>query len=105
MNVANERSPLLAEQDPGQHERLISHTNSANNALEQFISENEQKLSETYVGERLPYSDYSSIDFLHYLVGAFTCHHFRCSSDTPHRPKTLPAFAPSADGLACGPSL
>lgn len=66
MNGMTEQSPLL--DDAGQREQLVYGANRANGVLKRFISDNEQKLADTYVGERLPYSDYSSIDFLHDLV-------------------------------------
>jgi len=60
----DERTPLL-------NERATSHdaTNFDQNALETGSSEVEQKLEHISIGERLPYGEYSSIDFLHDLVG------------------------------------
>jgi hypothetical protein len=37
------------------------------------VSKDEQALGSTAIGERLPYNDYSTIDWLHDLVSAETC--------------------------------
>lgn len=68
MTDTNEQSPLLDNYHGSQREPLAFHLNRTDSALERLLSENEQKLAEAYVGERLPYSEYSSIDFLHDLV-------------------------------------
>lgn len=70
MIVTDEQSPLLVDHDDSQRQSLASHAGDTDRALDRFISEDEQKLGAAYVGERLPYSDYSSIDFLHDLVSA-----------------------------------
>lgn len=46
----------------------IAHEAEAASILSQ-ISKEEQALGETAVGERLPYNDYTTIDWLHDLVG------------------------------------
>lgn len=66
---AGESSPLLAKGDSNTESTKASRRHGdANGLLDRYISENEQRLSQAYVGERLPYGDYSSIDFLHDLV-------------------------------------
>ena len=65
MNGHDERTPLLSE-------RADSHAavELDQNVLETGSSEVEQKLEHQSIGERLPYGEYSSIDFLHDLVGS-----------------------------------
>ena len=68
MNEPNDRSPLLTES-------VLEHPlKNDSEELGRYESDNEQKLGDTYVGERLPYNDYSSIDFLHDLVSWFRQH-------------------------------
>lgn len=65
---ADENSPLLANGDNAGSMKASRQNGDAHGLLDRYISENELRLSQAYVGERLPYSDYSSIDFLHDLV-------------------------------------
>jgi chloride channel 3/4/5 len=70
---ANERTPLL---DPRVAElsgrRRSSHrtheTDEASSIISSHVSKEEQELAGTAVGERLPYNDYTTIDWLHDLV-------------------------------------
>lgn len=68
MNGTGEQTPLLETGNVGQTGRPPTLGDDANSVVDRYVSQGEQKLAETYVGERLPYSDYSSIDFLHDLV-------------------------------------
>ncbi len=63
---ANEHSRLL----PAQDRRLstLQHEGDARSILSSHLSKEEQLLSDTAVGERLPYNDYTTIDWLHDLV-------------------------------------
>ena len=66
---ADERSHLLPS------DRRISRVrveNDAESVISSHVSKEEQALSGTAVGERLPYSDYTTIDFLHDLVSIST---------------------------------
>jgi chloride channel 3/4/5 len=45
----------------------------ARSILSYAVSKDEQALGGTATGERLPYNDYTTIDWLHDLVGAETC--------------------------------
>lgn len=56
--VANERSRLLPERRRESVQSIVSS----------HISKEEQYLSHTSIGERLPYSSYTTIDWLHGLV-------------------------------------
>ncbi|KAI9873206.1 MAG: hypothetical protein M1830_000711, partial [Pleopsidium flavum] len=65
---ANERSRLLM---PVPHDRRLSAVQQGQDAhsiLSSNLSKEEQALSSTPIGERLPYNDYTTIDWLHDLV-------------------------------------
>jgi chloride channel 3/4/5 len=65
--AAHERTMLLRA-------RVASvHGDEAYSAVSSAISKDEQALGGTAIGERLPYNDYTTIDWLHDLVGAETC--------------------------------
>jgi chloride channel 3/4/5 len=67
---ACERTPLL-DSRIGQSG---AHGDEANSILSSAISKEEQALGGTAIGERLPYNDYTTIDWLHDLVDARSCH-------------------------------
>jgi len=65
---AIERTPLLL------HDRRLSSVAQEADAvsiISSRLSKEEQALGETAVGERLPYNDYTTIDWLHDLVSAW----------------------------------
>ncbi|RMZ76817.1 hypothetical protein DV738_g4667, partial [Chaetothyriales sp. CBS 135597] len=62
--VCTERTGLLPP--PRQHNSHVDMPVSAQGAV--HVSKEEQLLGETAVGERLPYNDYTTIDWLHDLV-------------------------------------
>lgn len=68
MDIVNEQSPLLIIDSPIATSKVSFRGRRPSRPLDRYISDDEQRLKETYVGERLPYSDYASIDFLHDLV-------------------------------------
>jgi chloride channel 3/4/5 len=45
----------------------------AHSIVASAVSKEEQALGGTAIGKRLPYNDYTTIDWLHDLVGAETC--------------------------------
>ena len=59
-HIANDRRLSAIQQEEDAHSMLSSH-----------LSKDEQALSGTAVGERLPYNDYTTIDWLHDLVRSF----------------------------------
>jgi chloride channel 3/4/5 len=62
---ADERTRLL------HHDRrldVVRHDGDAASTISSHISKEEQLLGETAIGERLPYNDYTTIDWLHDLV-------------------------------------
>ena len=60
----NEYTQLLAAQD----RRLSTLQHDAHSIISSHVSKEEKLLSDTAVGERLPYNDYTTIDWLHDLV-------------------------------------
>jgi chloride channel 3/4/5 len=46
----------------------INETNDAASIISSHVSKEEQELAGTAIGERLPYNDYTTIDWLHDLV-------------------------------------
>ena len=64
--VQDERSPLLL---PNGDQRLIKlRDEEASSVVKSHVTAEEQKLEDSAIGERLPYNDYTTIDFLHDLV-------------------------------------
>ena len=59
LQAANDRRLSAIQQEGDAQSILLSH-----------VSKEEIALSETPVGERLPYNDYTTIDWLHDLVRA-----------------------------------
>ena len=82
LQAANDRRLSAIQQEGDAHSILLSH-----------VSKEEQAMSETPVGERLPYNDYTTIDWLHDLVKALEALHapelMLCRSRIPS------GFAPS----------
>ena len=67
---ADERTHLLHNSAVRRKSRLQSIAAEINreSIVSSHISKEEQALAETAVGERLPYNDYTTIDWLHDLV-------------------------------------
>ena len=67
---AHEQSRLLDPRVAELNGRRSSHRpEDANSIISSHISKEELALGGTSVGERLPYNDYTTIDWLHDLVG------------------------------------
>ncbi|KAK5114877.1 hypothetical protein LTR62_002035 [Meristemomyces frigidus] len=72
----DERSPLLQADESGRpplclHDRRLSklrQDEEASSIVKSHVSVEEQKMADIAIGERLPYNDYSTIDWLHDLV-------------------------------------
>ena len=69
----NERSPLLQEEhgEVQYRDRRLSrlqHDEEASSIVKSHVTIEEQKMADSSVGERLPYNDYTTIDWLHDLV-------------------------------------
>nr|OQO22701.1 hypothetical protein B0A51_10811 [Rachicladosporium sp. CCFEE 5018] len=65
----DEHSALLGVHHIGRRHSRFQHGNEdADSFVRSHVTKEEQKLSETAIGERLPYNDYTTIDWLHDLV-------------------------------------
>nr|OQO25120.1 hypothetical protein B0A51_08321 [Rachicladosporium sp. CCFEE 5018]OQO27114.1 hypothetical protein B0A51_06022 [Rachicladosporium sp. CCFEE 5018]OQO29427.1 hypothetical protein B0A51_04002 [Rachicladosporium sp. CCFEE 5018] len=65
----DEHSALLGVHHNGRRHSRFQHGNEdADSFVRSHVTKEEQKLSETAIGERLPYNDYTTIDWLHDLV-------------------------------------
>ncbi len=70
LEQANEQTKLLHH---AVHDRRLSavvHEDDIASLIGSHVSKDEQALSTAPVGERLPYNDYTTIDWLHDLVDA-----------------------------------
>lgn len=65
---ANERTQLLYHLANDRRLSAIQQDQDAHSIISSHVSKAEQALSATPVGERLPYNDYTTIDWLHDLV-------------------------------------
>lgn len=70
---ANERTSLLhhdgQQHQPRERDGHLAIDEDVESTVLSHVSKEEQLLSDTAVGERLPYNDYTTIDWLHDLVG------------------------------------
>jgi hypothetical protein len=65
----HEQSPLLDPRVAELRGRRVSHQlEEASSIISSHLSKEELALGETAIGERLPYNDYTTIDWLHDLV-------------------------------------
>lgn len=68
-HVPDERTRLLSVSDQPQNRRLSRMIqDEASSIVDSHVSRQEKALSGSTVGERLPYNDYTTIDWLHDLV-------------------------------------
>ena len=67
-DIDHERSPLLQPRDDRRLSKLVRQDEEASSMIKSHFSIEEQKLADNPVGERLPYNDYTTIDFMHDLV-------------------------------------
>lgn len=65
---ANERTHLLIHTANDRRLSQLQHDEEARSLTESAITKDEAALSASTVGERLPYNDYTTIDWLHDLV-------------------------------------
>lgn len=65
---ATERTKLLVHVANDRRLSAIQHDEEVQSIVSSNLSKEEQALSHTSVGERLPYNDYTTIDWLHDLV-------------------------------------
>lgn len=65
---ASERTGLLSRLAQDRRLSAVQHEADAESTISTRVSKEEQLLSSTSIGERLPYNDYTTIDWLHDLV-------------------------------------
>ena len=93
---ANERTKLLPN-GLANDRRLsaIQHEDEASSVIASYVSKEEQALASAAVGERLPYNDYTTIDWLHDLVRRAQYALYGDQTPMPSRLKTRTATASS----------
>lgn len=93
---ANERTKLLPN-GLANDRRLgaIQHEDEASSVIASYVSKEEQALASAAVGERLPYNDYTTIDWLHDLVRRAQYPSEGDQRPMPSRSKTRTATASS----------
>lgn len=64
----HERSPLLGQNGDRRLNKLMQQDEEASSIIKSHVTADEMKMGDTAIGERLPYNDYTTIDFLHDLV-------------------------------------
>ncbi len=76
MEQAPERTPLLSPFGMDGQLSHIQHDEEASSIVLSHFGKTEQAVGGSSVGERLPYNDYTTIDWLHDLVRfeAIHCH-------------------------------
>jgi len=65
---SSERTPLLPAVNSIRRMSRLQQQDEASSYIESHVTKEEQALSGSTIGERLPYNDYTTIDFLHDLV-------------------------------------
>ncbi|KAL8661156.1 MAG: hypothetical protein Q9202_005871 [Teloschistes flavicans] len=65
---ATERTHLLPHSAHNRRLSAVQHEADADSLISTHVSKEEQLLAATSIGERLPYNDYTTIDWLHDLV-------------------------------------
>lgn len=68
----NEQTRLLSNGRRGSAQlgAELHHGDDASSIVNSHVSKDEQLLADTAIGERLPYNDYTTIDWLHDLVSS-----------------------------------
>lgn len=64
----NERTELLSHTANDRRLSVVQHEEDGQSIIGSYVSKDEQALSSAPVGERLPYNDYTTVDWLHDLV-------------------------------------
>lgn len=64
----NEHTALLVANGGRRGSRWLRRDDEASSIIRSHVTLEEQKMAESSVGERLPYNDYTTIDWLHDLV-------------------------------------
>ena len=64
----NERTKLLPRSANDRRLSAVQQEDDVQSAIESYVSKDEHALSSAPIGERLPYNDYTTVDWLHDLV-------------------------------------
>lgn len=64
----NERTKLLSHPVNDRRLSVVQQEDDAQSLIGSHVSKDEQALSSASIGERLPYNDYTTIDWLHDIV-------------------------------------
>lgn len=94
----NERTKLLSQAPNDRRLSAVQH-DDAQSVIGSYVSKDEQALSSAPVGERLPYNDYTTIDWLHDLVRYPAFQTQLRSQLTWARSKILTAYVPFTPDL------
>lgn len=94
LEQANEQTKLLGHATGDRGFGALVNEDDVVSVINSFVSRGEQALSAAPVGERLPYNDYTTIDWLHDLVDNSTTT-YRNPMLTIYRSKTPIAVVPS----------
>lgn len=99
---SNERTKLLLHHHPNDRRlSAVQQEEDAHSVISSNISKDEQALSSAPIGERLPYNDYTTVDWLHDLVRNPDSELKERDQLTGARSKIPTAFVPFTPGLAC----
>lgn len=100
----DERTKLLSHVANDRRLSAVQQEDDAQSVIYSQVSKDEQALASTSVGERLPYNDYTTIDWLHDLV-RYAIHSMASPIDRGCRSKTPIAVGPfipeKASAMAC----
>ena len=64
----DERTKLLPHLANNRRLSAVQHEEDGQSVIGSYLSKDEQALSSAPIGERLPYNDYTTVDWLHDLV-------------------------------------
>ena len=65
---SNERTKLLPHLANDRRLSAVQHEDDVQSVIQSYVSKDEHALSSAPIGERLPYNDYTTVDWLHDLV-------------------------------------
>lgn len=68
LEQATERTKLLYHVANDRRLSAVLQQDEASSVIGSYVSKDEQALASNPVGERLPYNDYTTVDWLHDLV-------------------------------------
>ncbi len=93
LEQATERTKLLYHVADDRRLSAVQQEEDSQSVIASYVSKDEQALSSAPIGERLPYNDYTTIDWLHDLVRDANC--VTEPQLTTHRSKTPTAIVQS----------